>query len=366
MSPSLSKDEIQKILVAVLQSSDVAAYFVGSVSGLRQRSQNLSDVDILLTLQDASLEARVQALLSARELSMKLNNSYKDELFDVFLMTKDAADMHFSCLPILAGRPPSPTDRLLGTYSKFVPIELSQAVRSRLYLARSSYFLNECFTHLPESDTSKAKKASKLLLRTLGSIICGCSSPELLPVNEYRLMLLNNFYDVGRLFYETTRVDINWDSFQNALEGKRIDDWPAWMTAQYKVLRKLYGVNLRPKLTDEEFFFYDSISRVLQDLLCLDLKNIISTPDNDHLRVKIDRYVNQTASVIVKLALSGVDALADFEQSDTPQTVFKSYLLIEAYLKGERLCDLDCVAASMTLLEYSLEEGIKYVDLQYR
>ena len=147
------------------------------------------------------------------------------------------------------------------------------------------------------------------------------------------------------------------DIFQEVMDGARVTDWPLWMTTQEDYVYWLTELekNIPEQKTREERLFGGIMAVIL--MLMFNLKDILGEPDPERLAPKIHDFADKTASILVRLALSGVSSLVDFTTKSTPERVKVSYEIVIKHLQTSQPT-MECLAAAVILLEYALERGV--------
>lgn len=346
--------------------TDVDVYLIGSVRASKGRFFNaqLSDIDLLFLCQGSSIEdyaSHFDRIINQVQLA-----DTNDHIIEAFFASPSTVEFYFSCLATIIGDNALKTeDHIFGEAGyllngKNTP---SLAVRQRLYQARSIYFCNEYSRALPVANTEKARKVAKLLLRGLELVICAYTPTDRLVEMEKNLFSVATFKDLRPFFESTVGLELKVDKvFEEALVGTAIKDWPSWMVAQDKVAHQLLNLGANQQLLLLEARFFETVAGVVHDMLLADLRSILSEKDSKTRKEQIAKYADTTASIIVKIGLSGVTALNDFESSLTPPYVKESYRMLVKHLQGNPP-SLSILASSVILLEYSLAQAIEYANL---
>jgi hypothetical protein len=350
------------------EAEAVNVYVVGSLreDAHTRFSSSLSDVDLLIVPICDSLDDYVSHFEQVININANLN-ALNNDLFETFFMSSRIAYDYFNILPIIAGDAFLRDKDLLRGFphvdnGSSLP-RPSLAVRKRLYLAKVILFHQEYLTALPVANTTKARKVAKLLLRDLKMIVCGQVEVEELDEVEGRLCAAINFSEVMAIIREQLGVEILVDEIlQRAIDGEDIDDWAEWMVAQDTLVRQLMSLRMETVFSAEQSRLYVSMVQV-RDLLNKKLKDIFDSSRSTYRVIDIENYANETASVIVKLALAGVSRLISFDDEETPQLIKEAYEVVVEHLQGQ-VNGLRVLAASVALLEYALEQSIIYANQQ--
>ena len=345
--------------------NDLRVYFIGSSSISRQNHFNasLSDVDLLFTPDCGSLNDYASHLKQIIRINLALNQP-KDQLFECFMMSSRLAGTYFKILAVIAGDDKLRDEDIafdggLKKSSNDTVIPSSSA-RKTLYLAKSLRFYHEYMYQLPVADTSQARRVAKLLLRCLKLMICAKVDAKDLVRIEHELFSVTTFGEVQSMFFDVFGTKFDGGLMQQVLDGAPVDDWPAWMVAQDSFARTLMSINLSDKIDINDLRFYDGLAQV-RDMLNVGLKNVLCIDDSSRPEY-ISAYADNTASIIVKLALSRVPSLADFETATTPELVLESYGVMIKHLKGD-VTGLEVLAASVILLEYAFEQSMAILEV---
>ena len=352
-------DKIQSALSKVLGSRErgASAFFLGSTreQGASSFIPDLSDIDLLLVPESNSLKAYREWVDDLVYLNKELNRP-DGQLFDIFALSRNIAAIHFACLSTLAGRVPREEDTIFGKQFALKSIT-SDDVYKRLYKAEFLIFRQRCLESFPVADTSRARKTAKFLLRFIKVFICACDSKTELSHLEAQLCDIKDFSGLQEYLKKITNSSLpQFDLFQKALDGETVDDWPAWMMAQEELTYWLVD-NTPDFFKDKsEQRFFVTVCQV-RDMLMLGLKDILSLQDDEERRRRIGEFADKTASILVKLAMSRVVKLADLTTETTPIRVKDSYEVLVHHLKSTRADEM-CLAASVILLEYALEESV--------
>lgn len=362
---SLRKKRVREAILSldVLKHTDSTICFIGSMGKAQSESlSRLSDVDLLLIEDHTSLSQYVAHLNQAQLIAASLKKPKNEELFDIFMMSSMVAELHYSCLPVLAGSTTLDKDDLIaGAHFRinFKANILSNDFRQQLYRARANHLSRQYIQYSPVADTANARKVAKLILRILKLVICANSKVEDLNKIEKSLLPIDKLIDIESLFFEIVGRRVTIDPIiQQALEGKDINDWPAWMIAQDKLARQFLDFRLDAIFSVNDYLFYDTIAYILQDMLTLEIKNIIGTQNEKKRLALMEQFVNKAASCTVRLALAGVMSLANFDHPDTPKIVSKSYDVVVQYLRTG-IMNMQGIAASVVLLEYALTQSFQ-------
>lgn len=347
---------------------DVDLYLVGSARASKKRffSAELSDLDLLFVCNTQSIDDYVDHFTHIINLQTKLS-SHKDQLIEAFFASVSIVQLHFLCLSTIGGSEDlARQDLLYGsgrqgqTKSDIIPSDLS---KKNLYLARATSFCNEYGRLLPIADTARARKTSKVLLRGLKLLICANTPEQKLNAMEKMLFSVATFHEINTIFRQATGEDLQvGEILEKALAGEDVGDWPEWMIAQDKIARQLLHFGERRQLSLSDMRLYETMTVVIHDMLIAGLKNIFSEKNAQIREKQIGEYADKTASLVVKLALSGVEKLINLESLGTPLIVKSSYQGFIKHLQGDLIPSLRVLAMAVILLEYSLTQSVAYVN----
>lgn len=355
-----SKD-ILHILAKVLGSHDereASIFFMGSISrASKDRSfiEGLSDIDMLVVPSCDSVDGYEKWLNLVQRLSQELNYS-RGQLFDVFLLSERVVGLHFGCLATLAGALPkksaqiSKGSQVYGLKKTYINAD----VRIKMYQAMAANMIRDAQSILPAADTAQARKTLKFVRKLLKAIICSYTNASDLDRVEEQLIDICEFTSLKSLVDEhvVDKIPLE-DIFQEVLDGDKVKDWPQWMTAQEHLLYWLNDIDI-PILNTKDARLYDTITQIVH-MLMLDLKAVLGEPNEAKRSEKISDFGDKTASMVVRLALAGVDLLLDLTTSSTPLRVRQGYGILVNHLKSSSQASVECLAASIILLEYALE-----------
>lgn len=344
----------------------VSIYRIGSTSVANDRffHNRLSDVDLLVIAKNDSLKDYVSHFHSLANLdTSQLPNP---DLLEIFSMSPDTVQVYLSCLSVIAGASSLDESNFVAG-EKYLPRKDSPApslrTRLSLYRARMYDFYLEALRGLPYADTTKARKVVKNMLRAAKVTICANVSTDELLATENELFAAATFQDVQRLYEKSMHRSLDYshyEVFDRVLSSGEVEDWPAWMMAQGQVISEILLL-IRHFSPDREYILSSTVCRTLQGMLVIGVKNIINERNSAARDELIYNFANETASILVKLALEGVDELADFDNNDTPQVVKEAYDTMVRHLKGDVTRDV-LFASSVILLEYALKRSIIYIN----
>jgi hypothetical protein len=353
--------------VALRENSDI--YLVGSARNSKKKFFNskLSDIDLLIVSGSTNLEELTDRLEQVFHLAMEIDQS-SHELFEIFFATSSAVSFHFSCLSVIGGAQGLNAEDLLvgsGKYGTARGVEYpSVTTRKKLYIARADGFCSEYGHLLPLADTSSARKTAKILHRGMKLLICSYASPDRLDEVENELFSISSFGELKVLFKTVRKHGLEVDDIiERAFQGQDISDWPRWMVAQDEIARQLLELIQDQRLPIEESRLHETLASAVHDMLIAGLKEIFGEKNPTVRRQMIEKYADNTASMIVKLALSGVKSLYDLDSKQVMDTIRESYHVLTDHLGGESGSDTRLLAAAISLLEYSVTEGVKYANL---
>lgn len=366
----IKSDTLSSLLSQTPRQVGFAIYALGSTSDSSEELYNprVSDRDLLFVANSPTFKDHLDHFKSVKKVAEKLTSA-QDDLYDTFFMSQDIAVLHFSCLPVLAGDTSLRKENFIwgdailpSLPNAYLP---SEEFRRELYHARAAYLCRKYIECSPEADTSLARKHTKLLMRILKSLLCAYSKVEDLRDTEQILLKINKFRDIQKLFPARFDSDLYIDPiFQGVLNGNSVRDWPQWMSAQYVTAKQLLSLQLYNKPTPDEYLFYSTISEMLQGMLALGVKNLLSAK-KDRLETEMEEFVNHASKHVATLALTGVESLKDLESPLTPTIVKQSYKEIVRCLAGEKKADMEATVSALILLEYAVKEGIVYANKGY-
>jgi hypothetical protein len=367
------RDKVENSILPLVErgNENIEIYFIGSLRDAAKDSfhTSLSDVDLLIIPNCDSINDYLSHFNFAMRVASELNGG-KGQLADVFLMSSSIAYAHYSFLSVFAGTNEARVeDRIFGENIESVAqhVHFPSSVLKKFYVAKATRFCNDYGNGiLSVADTSMARKTTKELLRGIKTIICASVDDEHLASTEKILFSIGTFGMLKPIFKAVTKHELRVDKIlDEVLAGKNVDDWPRWMIAQDRLSQLLMKIELDQLRLDEERRF-DAMGRILRDMLIVDAKNVISI-DDDGMRIKlIEEYINNTASIIVKLALTGVDELGNFEHGSSPDVVIESYELVVDFLKKNNSNgDLRTFTAATILLEYAFNKGLEVAMRNY-
>lgn len=342
---------------------DADVVFVGSLRAAAESVFHpaLSDIDVLIVPSGDSLDFYVSHFERAIKIARKLN-SQDGWLADVFVMSHRLANAHYSCLSIYSGTTSIETEDYIvnnGLYDRAPFSNPDQRFKKKLYMANAARACLDYGRLLPVADTRDARKTAKKLLRLLKIIICAHSEYDSLDKIEERLFSVGTFDAIVPVFEEVVQRRIEIGPHLNAsLNDAVVSDWSGLMIDQSNLGDFLQTINFDKLISPEDEKIYGDLGWVLRDLLIVGLKDVICATDvrRDEL---IKRYVDSAVSGVVRLALSGVDGLADLESDETPMKVRESYVSVTSYLEGSELT-MYHVAAATILLEHAFSLGYQY------
>lgn len=361
MTKKLLETNSQLLKALVDYKLEASVLLLGSTSSLSGMPYNsrLSDVDLLCVPSLESFEDYVGYFEKIITLTQYLNRNDTD-IVDVFSLSADTANLHFSYLSVLAGAHEVDLKKAILGVSTSIRVNGSpkKILRKHVYIVKAFDSLSLTQKQLPVADTSHARKVTKELLRTLKVTICALHQGGQRHLED-KLIHSNNFLDLEPFVSKFLGTKIpHLKMLQNVLKGEDIQDWPAWMIAQEEiaqwlneleclVVEKLPGVNRR---------LCGGIVQV-RDMLLLDLKDIFRQK-NDKIRAKmIHNYADSVAGVIVRLSMAGVPHLGDLTSGNVPARARAAYEVMVKHLADPRP-NLGCLAAAVILLEFSLEQTV--------
>jgi predicted nucleotidyltransferase len=367
--PSIYRKQINNELESLVgyEREGTNIYLLGSMSVFGQRSFNsqLSDIDLLVVPIHDSLENYVGHFEQLINIVVELNKRL-DRPVEVFFMSPSTVDMYFGCLSVIAGdNILRDEDRIFGEGHQNLGVRstlFTDDYRKSLYAIKAKNFCDEYGRLLPLADTSSARKIAKLLLRGIKFIICAQTKASILTYMEQKLFFVTTFNEARSILDGMGKTGLIVDDIiQKAFDGKSVDDWPAWMIEQDVLARQLIELKIDAELNVNMYRLYDGVCLV-REMLIAGLKDTLNEKNVERRLELIDKYANDTAGVVAKLALAGVTSLMDFESSTTPEIVSQSYVILVNHLKVG-IQDLRCLAASVVLLEYAFEQSTTKVSI---
>jgi hypothetical protein len=359
------KAEVESLVA--YDSLNTQVYLVGSLSDSKHTVFNdkLSDIDLLIVPKCGSLGNYVSHFEQAIRMSKTLKDQHADWCVDLFFMSARIARSYFKLLPVIAGgRELSEGDLIYGATKdkELGPVLPSLATKQRFYFAKLIDYIGYCERLMPIADTSGARSQAKQMVRAMKIATCAMADigdfkrAEALSLESENTMasvisVLEGFMDIS-LQSEFSQGDI--------LRDGQINDWSQWMKIQDVFARYMTTLGLSFKLSAEDKRRYLCYAK-LRDMLNRELKNILSQADDTQRRLLIERYVNDAASVLTRLALDGLSCVANLEEPALPKRITRSYDILVGCLQGD-ICDLRALAASVVLLEFAMEESISSMN----
>jgi len=354
-------NKLKALVVYSPQNTNI--YVVGSLRVSRELSYNakLSDIDLLIVPVCDSLDDYVAHFKQLINIADKLNLP-SDQLVEFFILPSSIVDIYTTCLSVISGDSKLQDEDLVykakdhGADQPQEQLVPSLKARKGLYVAASEKFRGDYARLMPVADTGRARKTAKCLLRGLKLIVCAHTDEDSLMKMEQRLTSVDTFSQMRPILSELVKdTDFTIDDiWQDTLDGHAVDDWSEWMMAQEAVAKQLLGH--RFDMDNADVRFYDGLYQA-RELLVAGIKNVLNEKRLDYQKEYMETFANDTASVIVKLALSGVECLIDFEDTATPSIVSDSSVLLIEYLKGD-LVSLRHMAACVVLLEYAFKQSL--------
>lgn len=346
---------------------NVDVYIIGSGRPSKANffNERLSDIDLLFVCGVQSLEDYVRHFEQIGSAIVKLE-SFNNQLIEAFFASREYVRYYTECLATIGGFRELASEDLLSGRGEFIISDNivipSPLTKSRLYKVRARNFCIEYGRLLPIADSSKARKISKVLLRGFKLLIVSSTPIDELARTEEALFSMASFEEVENLLRRFTGRDIIVDQvIKDTLAGKDIEDWSAWVQAQDKIARDLLYFEMQENVDITLFRLHETIGAIVQDMLIVGLKNILTEPNAAIKSELIETYVCKSSSLIARLALSGVESVYNLEEQGTPDLVQQSYRIIEGYLRGKD-ATLHTLAAAVVLLEYSLAQSIAFAN----
>lgn len=358
------KDILQTSIV--YERSGTSVYLAGSLSFQRERyfNPNLSDIDLFLTAACATLDDYVAHLDQVRQLSLQFNKE-KGAVVDLFFMTQDLISSYFACLPVIWDPATFDNENLIfGSGGQFISaprqdVSPSMATKKQMYIAKALSFSDAYSDKLPVADTSLSRKTAKSILKGLKLIICAKTPTSKLAELERQLQHVVDFTQLEAFLIESKTPVLHFkETLDDAIKGKSIEDWPAWMICQNDMAIQLMRERFELSQALKDQRLYVSLGRVW-DMLTLGLKEVTGEVDTERQLAQIAVFADNTASLITRLALGGVDALIDLEDENTPHSVKQGYEVMVKHLRHSD-SSLRSLAASVALLEYAFIQTIAY------
>lgn len=330
-----------------------------------QFDPRVNDVDVLVVADYSTIEEYVDRFEQSKGVATILKNSTAD-LYDVFFMSREVAKLHFLCFSVLAGGTElEDEDLLVGDSHRTLSLDdyvPSEELRWRLYQVQAHRLCQEYVATSPNSNTEKARKTAKLLLRLFKVLICASCGVRMLKGIERELLLANDFKSIQQLFYKVVGAKVSIDPlFQRTLRGYSIDDWSEWMVAQEEIATQLLGLEDKIDFKTPNYLFYDTLAIILQDMLTMGVKHVINSPDKKTYLAEVASFIDRTSGYIVRLALAGVNNLKDFQASMAPPIVVEAYHEVTDYLAGKKAKSRTFISA-LILLEYTAKQSITYAN----
>lgn len=356
------RSKIQATLSKILGSHDRGAsiFFLGSAANLKGSSYipGLSDIDLLVVPRCGSLQEYKKWLEITSMLHEKLNQE-SSQLYDIFMLSDRIASLHFACLSTLAGPLLSNSALVDKKYSltQLSKTYIDPRTRINIYRAMLRHMINKAKSQLPMADTRQGRKTVKFLRKLTKAVICSYAEPDEIELLEENLQSIGDLNSLSELVNRKLRHGPPFDDiFQTILNGERVSDWPAWMIAQEELIYWMDQVEKNlPSQNIKDTRLFGGIVKVILMLL-IDLKTILGL-QGEKREKRIGKFADETASAIVQLALSGVSSLVDFTTISTPARVNESHQILVNHLEDSR-SNMECLAASVILLEYALERSI--------
>lgn len=363
----LEREQLNYLIAPFIRSDTTSVYVLGSLKARSSMSfhPKLSDVDLLVVPTCDSLSDYVSHFEQAIKASKYLNKDEQQDLYEIFLMSSSVANYHYSCLSVFAGaRYADERDWLVGKKNIQDLMPVSDALKSELYKAQAKKFREDFATFSPKTDTSKSRKVAKELLRGLKIIICANVDPKELEATEDLLFDVFSFDRIESVFYEIVGVKLKIHSiFDSVLMGDTVDDWSLWVTEQELMAGQLPDLKVKNELDNtslSEGRFYRTVGDMLRWMLIIGVKDIINEGDDKRRGLMIRSFVDESLSMVVRLAVAGVKPLTNFETDDTPRIVKDAFDIIVDFLKAEDAeVSLMQLTSSIVLLEYAFRQSLE-------
>lgn len=349
------KSEFDKLITDEYKEASV--YIIGSASRGARTPFNvtLSDVDLMLIAEEASsFDSLTNLIKRAYALNDRLNMD--GDAVELFFALPHTASFYLSYLSITAGiNHFLEEDRLCGR--EFKPMDItSKAIAREMYFHAAIELCHEFAKKLPNADTKYARRTAKRILRTLKIVVCAQASRKDFESTEAKLLHLHDFKDLAAFLPELHSIAPMWNK---VLKGEDVKDWPQWMREQNTLAMQFASWAQKFEYDVGMHQLFSTLCD-LRDMLIVDAKNLIGEKDEAARGVLVGQYADKLAGMVVKLALLGISSLGDLSTSSTPAAVRDAYFKLLEHLQNERN-DIGCLAASIILGDYALDEATKYL-----